>query len=79
MRSVMHVRSMHGTAVHPCHKPAGIITPLIEYGCPPGGMVLDLFAGSGSTLAAARAAGRRAIGIEADEQYCRAAAAFLAS
>ena len=63
---------------HPTEKPiAGLLDPLIRYGCPPGGLVLDLFAGSGSTLDAARQAGRRAVGIEADEQYAEAAALRL--
>jgi DNA modification methylase len=53
-------------AIHPTEKPVGILTPLIEYACPPGGLVVDLFAGSGSTLDAARQTGRRAIGIEVD-------------
>lgn len=63
--------------LHPTQKPAGILRPLIEYACPPGGTVLDPFAGSGSTLDAARQAGRRAIGIEAREDYCAAAAQRL--
>jgi len=37
MRSVMEVRSTHGRAIHPTEKPVGILTPLIEYACPPGG------------------------------------------
>lgn len=37
MRSVLQARSMHGRALHPCHKPAAVLTPLIEYACPPGG------------------------------------------
>ena len=70
MRSVIPARSTHGTAVHPTEKPAGILAPLIEYACPPGGTVLDPFAGSGSTAMAARLTGRRAVLIEADERYC---------
>lgn len=79
MRSVLPVRSMHGRAIHPTEKPLGILTPLIEYGCPPGGLVVDPFAGSGSTLDAARQIGRKAIGIEANEQYAEAAARRLSA
>lgn len=77
MRSVLQVRSMHGRAIHPTEKPIGILDPLIRYACPSGGLVLDLFAGSGSTLDAARQSGRRAIGIEGDEKYAEAAAKRL--
>lgn len=75
--SVLKVRSMHHRAIHPTEKPIGILDPLIRYSCPPGGLVLDPFAGSGSTLDAARATGRRAIGIEAREEYCEAIARRL--
>jgi site-specific DNA-methyltransferase (adenine-specific) len=77
MRSVMHVRSMHGRAIHPTEKPLAVVDPLIRYACPPGGLVLDPFAGSGSTLDAARSSGRRAIGIEANEAYAEKAACRL--
>jgi site-specific DNA-methyltransferase (adenine-specific) len=70
MRSVLRVRSMHGRAIHPTEKPVGILEPLIRYACPPGGLVLDPFAGSGSTGEAARLTGRRAVLVEADERYC---------
>ncbi len=78
MRSVIRVRSEHGHAEHPTQKPLGIIAPLIAYSCPPGGTVLDPFAGSGSPLRAAKDAGRRAIGIEIDERWCEVAVRRLA-
>ncbi len=72
MRSVIYARSCHGRADHPTQKPLDILGPLIEYSCPPGGLVLDPFAGAGSTLVAARMLGRRAIGIEISEESCAA-------
>lgn len=63
--------------IHPTEKPGAILAPLIEYAVPVGGLVLDLFAGSASTLLAARTLGRRAVGIEASEAYCEAAAKRL--
>lgn len=59
---------------HPTEKPVELLRPLIEYGCPSGGLVLDPFAGSGSTAEAARQLGRRAVLVEGDERYCEAIA-----
>jgi site-specific DNA-methyltransferase (adenine-specific) len=55
-----------GNRLHPTEKPVTPLLPLIEAFCPAGGIVLDPFAGSGSTLAAARELGRSFIGIEID-------------
>jgi len=70
-------RRYWGSAINPTQKPLGIIEPLIEYACPPGGLVLDPFAGSGSTGVAARNLGRRAVLIEAREEQCEATALRL--
>lgn len=79
IRSVVQTRNMRQNgALHPTEKPTGILSPLIEYACPPGGLVLDPFAGSGSTAVAARMSGRRAVLIEADERYCEVVAKRLA-
>jgi site-specific DNA-methyltransferase (adenine-specific) len=75
--SVVYAPSMHGVAIHPTEKPVGILDPLIRYACPPGGTVLDPFAGSASTLVAARDSGRHAIGIERHEPYAERAALRL--
>ncbi len=73
MRSVVYVPSCHGEAEHPTQKPVDIIKPLLEYSCPPDGVVLDPFMGSGTTLRAAKDLCRKAIGIEIEEKYCRIA------
>jgi site-specific DNA-methyltransferase (adenine-specific) len=78
MRSVLHAPSMHMQAINETEKPTGLLEPMVEYGCPRGGLVLDLFAGSSSTLVAARNLGRRAVGIEKREAQCEKAALRLA-
>ncbi len=77
MRSVLQVRSCHGYADHPTQKPVGLLTPLLEYSCPPGGTVLDPMCGVASTLVAARSLGRGYVGIELDPHYCEVGARRL--
>ncbi|TDE03456.1 site-specific DNA-methyltransferase [Jiangella asiatica] len=62
---------------HPTEKPGALLQTLLSVVTPPGGLVLDPFAGSGSTLQAARALGHSAIGIEADERFCEVIAKRL--
>lgn len=54
---------------HPTVKPLALMSWLITLITPPGGIVLDPFAGSGSTLCAAKAGGWRYLGIEREAEY----------
>lgn len=73
-RSVIDARSCHGYATNETQKPVGILQPLVEYSCPPGGLVFDAFTGSGSVLVTAKSLGRRAVGFELREDQCEKAA-----
>ena len=55
---------------HPAEKPLPLLEHMITTGSRAGDLILDPFAGSGSTLEAARTLGRKAVGIEKDEAYC---------
>lgn len=63
---------------HPTQKPVALMRTLISVVCPPGGVVLDPFMGSGSTGVAALAEGCRFIGAEVGD-YFPAAEARLAA
>lgn len=63
--------------VHPTQKPLSLLTSYVENSTDPGQLVIDPYAGSGSTLIAAARAGRRAVGFELCPDRFRAAAAHI--
>lgn len=64
-------RGISMRAGHPHAKPQDVMGELVALSR---GVIADPFAGSGSTLIAAKAAGRKAVGIELDEVHCETAA-----
>lgn len=62
---------------HDTPKPLGLMRWLVRLITPPGGLVLDPFAGSGTTLLAALDEGTHAVGIEQHEPYARITTARL--
>ena len=63
--------------VHPTQKPEQLLTKLVEDFTDPNDLILDPFAGSGTTGVAAKRLGRRCILIEREEKYCEIAARRL--
>lgn len=53
---------------HPCEKPADMLQQIIKASSRPGDVVADFFMGSGSTLKAAAALGRKGIGVELEKE-----------
>lgn len=58
------------SADHPTMKPVALFEYLLGNSCPPAGVVLDPFGGSGTALVAAEQAGRAAYLVELDPRYC---------
>ena len=70
-RSVWTVCTKPYSGAHFAVMPPDLVKPCILAGCPEGGVVLDPFMGSGTVAAVAQDAGRRAIGIELNPEYCK--------
>lgn len=63
---------------HPTVKPLAVVSKMIRLGSQAGETILDPFAGTGTTLLAAKLLGRKAIGVEVNEKFCEIAASRLA-
>jgi site-specific DNA-methyltransferase (adenine-specific) len=70
-RSVWTIPTATYSGAHFAVMPSDLVKPCILAGCPEGGVVLDPFMGSGTVAAVAQDAGRRAIGIELNPEYCK--------
>lgn len=57
----------HERVDYPTQKPLALLERVLMASCPPDGLVLDCYAGSGTTLLAAARSGRRAIGVDAGD------------
>jgi hypothetical protein len=68
----------NGGSRHPNEKPVELMRWCMDRSAlSPDGMILDPYAGSGTTLVAAKLEGRRSIGVEIEERYCAIAAQRL--
>jgi len=76
-RTVWTITTKPYRGAHFATFPPEIPEICIKAGCPKGGMVLDPFAGSGTTLMVARRLGRNSIGIELNPEYAKLAEARI--
>lgn len=65
-------RKSPSRGIHYAPYPRELVTRCIECGCPPDGVVLDPFAGGGTTLSVAIAKGHPVVGIELNPDFCKA-------
>ena len=75
---IVRNRSHAEPRLHTTQKPLALMSRMIEEFTDIGETILDAFAGSGTTLRAAKDLGRKAIGIEREECYCEVAAKRMA-
>lgn len=67
--TVLEVAKPARNSDHPTMKPVELVRKCLKNSCPPGGVVLDLFGGSGTTLIAAHHHGSKARLVELDPKY----------
>lgn len=68
-KSVFDFAIPNKSKLHPTMKPVDLLIAMLKNSCPPGGVILDLFGGSGSTLIAAHHLGAKARLVELDPKY----------
>lgn len=76
-RCVWEINTQPFPGAHFATYPEALCETPIKAGCPVGGVVLDPFSGTGTTIAVAKRLGRFGIGIEQSEKYCRLSAKRL--
>ncbi len=77
-RDVVTYNVRPGDGNHSAAFPAGLIRPRILSSCPPGGLVLDPFCGTGQTLLVASEEGRHSVGFDVSPEYIEAVQRRLA-
>lgn len=77
--SVPQTYNQHRGVAHTAAMPEGLAEFFIRCASPDGGLVVDPFAGSGTTVVVARRYGRRAVGFELHEEYVTEARARLSA
>lgn len=73
------LKDSKGNKVHPTQKPEALLYRVLLSSTRPGDVVLDPFAGTGTTAAVAKRLGRHYVGIERDRTYASAAEARIAA
>jgi len=69
-RTVWKIPVARSKTGHTAVFPSALVKPCIAAGCPRGGLVLDPFAGSGTTLEVAVRMGRDYMGFDLNAEYC---------
>lgn len=76
-RCVWEVPTKPFKDAHFATYPEKLIEPMIDAGCPDGGIVLDIFSGAGTTGVVAKKQQKQYIGIELNPEYCKIAEARI--